>query len=269
MKLTVVVDNLCSRQGLLSEWGYSSWLETQRGSVLIDTGGICHVLGHNIDFLKLDPKSLNALVLSHSHFDHISGIMDVLRIAPQVTVYAGKGIDIERRGDADGERVSGGFPIASLPRSKIVDGVEEIVENVFAFTVPQISRKPEFVCCKNLWEVGPDGSILPDSFTDDISLVVKGENGWSLLLGCSHCGLPNIMNYATQKFNIECFDTVIGGSHLCAVDPSEYPKWIEELKQYPVKRWRLNHCTSFKAAACLAKVFDDVDWAGAGTVHFL
>lgn len=269
MKLTVVVDNLCSKAGLLSEWGYSSWLETKTESVLIDTGSYCHVLLHNLNFLKLDPKNLSALVLSHSHFDHISGLLDVLRLAPQVTVYAGKGFDIERRGEADGKRVNGGFPIAALPNSKIIDGVEEILEDVFAFNVPQSQRNTKFVCCKNLWEVAPDGSIRPDSFADDVSLTVKGEKGWSLLLGCSHSGLPNIIRYATKKFGIKELDTVIGGSHLCAVEPSDYPSWVEELKIVPVRHWRLSHCTSFKAAAHVAKVFEDVDWAGAGSVHLL
>ena len=42
MKLTVVVDNFCQKQGLLAEWGYSSWLETKDTNILLDTAGICH-----------------------------------------------------------------------------------------------------------------------------------------------------------------------------------------------------------------------------------
>ncbi len=49
---------------------------------------------------------------------------------------------------------------------------------------------------------GPDGKIIADRFEDDVSLAVKGEKGWSLLLGCAHAGLPNIMQRAKDLFAI-------------------------------------------------------------------
>ena len=60
------------------------------------------------------------------------------------------------------------------------------------------------------------------------------------------------------------FDTVLGGTHLSAAKDEELPLWIETLKAFPVKHWRPNHCTGFKAAAAMARAFDDVDWAGCG-----
>ncbi len=100
MKLTVVVDNFCQKQGLLAEWGYSSWLETKDTNILF---------GHsrnlpranaqcNLNFLNLDPTKLSSVILSHGHFDHISGLMDILRIQPQVNVYASPAVSIEKRG---------------------------------------------------------------------------------------------------------------------------------------------------------------------------
>lgn len=266
MKLTVVVDNFSQMQGLLAEWGYSSWLETAQGNILLDTGGICHVLEHNLNFLKLDPSKLSCLILSHGHFDHISGLLDIVRLQPEINVYAGVGISIEKRGDADAKRLSGGFPINSLRQFKPVAGVTEVLKDVYAFTVPKQRRNAQYVCCKNLWEVAQNGTIRADNFEDDISVAVKGDKGWSLLLGCSHAGLPNIMSYIAQELNISEFDTVVGGSHLCAVDPKQYPQWADKLGQFKVRRWRLNHCTGFKAAAAMTKYFDDVDWAGCGTV---
>lgn len=54
---------------------------------------------------------------------------------------------------------------------------------------------------------------------------------------------------------------VVGGSHLCGVDPEDYGVWFDRLAEFPVEKWRLNHCTGFKAAAAMAARFDDVDWA--------
>lgn len=102
-----------------------------------------------------------------------------------------------------------------------------------------------------MWEVAPDGQIIADRFEDDVSLAVKGEKGWSLLLGCAHAGLPNIMQRAKDLFAIERLHMVVGGSHLCGVDPEDYGVWFDRLAEFPVEKWRLNHCTGFKAAAAM------------------
>lgn len=266
MKLTVVVDNFCQKQGLLAEWGYSSWLETSEANILLDTGGICHVLTHNLNFLELDPTKLSSVILSHGHFDHISGLLDIIRIQPDVNVFASEAVSIEKRGDADAKRLSGGFPIQNLRQFKPIRGVTEVAKDVYAFTVPKTRRNSQYVCCKNLWEVTNNGLVEADNFEDDVSVAVRGKRGWSVLLGCSHAGLPNILRYISEELSIQEFDTVIGGSHLCAVAPQEYPLWAEKLREFNVKRWRLNHCTGFKAAAAMAKYLGDVDWAGCGAV---
>ena len=186
MKFTVVIDNYCAKSGMLAEWGYCSLLETDYGNVMIDTGGTGHVLRHNLDFLKIDLKKLSALVLSHSHHDHISGLLDIVFSCPGIPIYAGKGIEIERRGDADASRRSGGVPVGQFPNANLIEDYLKILPDVFAFRVPEQNRRSQYVCCRNMWEVGPDGKIIADRFEDDISLAVKGDMGWSFFLGCAH-----------------------------------------------------------------------------------
>ena len=82
--------------------------------------------------------------------------------------------------------------------------------------VPQNARDPQFVNTKNMWEERSNGKIVPDTFADDLSLLVKGERGYSVILGCAHAGLPNILRYAQETFGIASFDTVLGGTHLSA-----------------------------------------------------
>jgi chromate transport protein ChrA len=59
---------------LLSEFGLSMHLETQRGNetrnVLIDFGYSSPTLLNNLDILGIDPAKLDAMVLSHGHYDH-------------------------------------------------------------------------------------------------------------------------------------------------------------------------------------------------------
>ena len=264
--VTIVVDNFCQRQGLYAEWGFSAFIRTPSGNLLWDTGGILHVLLHNLRALGIRPEGVENLALSHGHFDHASGLTDILRVAPSAKLWASREIARLRWGDADASRASGGGPLfAGLPFTP-VDGGVEILPEVIAFTVPADERDPRFLVFDNMFETGATGDKVPDTFADDVSLLVKGSAGWSVVLGCAHAGLPNILNDAMKRVGIEGFDAVTGGSHLSGACSEELPVWMDALAAVPVRRWRVNHCTGFRAAAALAGRFDDVDWAGAGAV---
>lgn len=269
MQLTVLVDNMTVRQGMLAEWGYSVLIESGERKVLLDTGGIKHVLLDNLAFLKIDPAMITDLVLSHGHFDHTSGVIDILRTSPNVKVWAGKNVARARWGDADGSRLSGGGAALSGLPFTAVDPHCEIVSGITAFTVPQAFRDPRWVETHHMFEKDASGNLVPDTFADDVSLFVETENGASLVLGCAHAGLPNIMAYAAKTFGVTAFNTVLGGTHLCSAKPECLGDWMQELAKYPVKHWRPCHCTGFRAAAELARHFEDVDWAAAGSVHRL
>ena len=62
---------------LMSEFGLSMHLETRRGNetrnVLIDFGYSAPTLLNNLDILGIDPAKLDAVVLSHGHYDHFGG----------------------------------------------------------------------------------------------------------------------------------------------------------------------------------------------------
>ena len=73
-------------------------LETQRGSetrnVLIDFGYSSPTLLNNLDILGIDPAKLDAMVLSHGHYDHFGGMVGFLSATqgqrkPKLPLYIG------------------------------------------------------------------------------------------------------------------------------------------------------------------------------------
>jgi 7,8-dihydropterin-6-yl-methyl-4-(beta-D-ribofuranosyl)aminobenzene 5'-phosphate synthase len=72
MRVTLLVDNRADG-GFLSEHGLSFLLETDRGSVLFDTGQTDAWL-HNLIALRKDPASIRAVAVSHGHYDHTGGL---------------------------------------------------------------------------------------------------------------------------------------------------------------------------------------------------
>ena len=83
---------------LLSEFGLSMHLETQRGNetrnVLIDFGYSSPTLLNNLDILGIDSAKLDAMVLSHGHYDHFGGMVGFLKATqgkrkPKLPLYIG------------------------------------------------------------------------------------------------------------------------------------------------------------------------------------
>jgi 7,8-dihydropterin-6-yl-methyl-4-(beta-D-ribofuranosyl)aminobenzene 5'-phosphate synthase len=68
---------------LISEFGLAMHVESRRGSetrhVLMDFGFTPESLINNLDLLGIDPAALDALVLSHGHYDHFGGLVGFLR----------------------------------------------------------------------------------------------------------------------------------------------------------------------------------------------
>lgn len=232
MQLTVVVENQTSSRRLVAEWSYSASLETDSGVILLDTGGIQHTLPHNLAALGLDGRRIGDLILSHGHFDHVSGLTDVLRLSPHARLWAAPTIGRERRGNADGSRCSGGGALLASLAFNPVAPYAQVAEGVTAFTVPQAERDPRWVCTHCLFERDAQGHPHPDSFADDVSVLVQTERGASVLLGCAHAGIPNILAYARKTFGIEEFEMVLGGTHLGSMASEELPRWMQALKAF-------------------------------------
>ncbi|MGC9307369.1 MAG: MBL fold metallo-hydrolase [Thermoplasmatota archaeon] len=89
MRLTIVYDNTVYRTGvgLQSRWGFSCLVETEEDCLLFDTGGDGDVLLHNMSILDVQLESIDAIVVSHEHWDHAGGLAMVLEHTPDVTVY--------------------------------------------------------------------------------------------------------------------------------------------------------------------------------------
>ncbi len=66
-----------------NEFGLSLHLESQRGSearqALLDFGFTPTALLNNLELLKIDPPAIDALIVSHGHFDHFGGLVPFLK----------------------------------------------------------------------------------------------------------------------------------------------------------------------------------------------
>jgi 7,8-dihydropterin-6-yl-methyl-4-(beta-D-ribofuranosyl)aminobenzene 5'-phosphate synthase len=87
LRFTVLYDNYLHRPGTKSDWGFSCFIEGMEKIILFDTGSRPEILMSNADFLKVDMKKVDIIVISHNHGDHTGGLSAILERNPDVMVY--------------------------------------------------------------------------------------------------------------------------------------------------------------------------------------
>ena len=85
-EITVLVENTSGGRGLLGEHGLSFWIVVGDRRVLFDTGQ-GKVLLNNARRLGIRLDQVDAIALSHGHYDHTGGLGDVLRNSRATSVY--------------------------------------------------------------------------------------------------------------------------------------------------------------------------------------
>jgi len=273
MKYRIVcVVNDISQPGarLQSEHGLSFWIQTPRGSVLLDTGSTTLVLKHNLAELGLDPRHLDALVLSHAHYDHTGGLPAVLEINPEIPIHAHPDILQARYSYKNGEYHSIGIPQESFllikqAALKLDAAPIEVLPKLF--TTGEISQRSELEGRSATHFIRPKQSWQPDPYRDDLSMVLVTQRGLVVICGCCHAGLLNTLAHVRRTFPLP-IHMLIGGTHLISMDGASLKHVVDVLKkEYPHIEYYPNHCTGEQAFQALTQEFGTkVHACPAGTI---
>jgi len=258
------------RADLVGEWGLSMHAQSQRGSearnILIDFGYMPETLNNNISVLKLDPAEIDALVLSHGHYDHFGGLVGFLaankgRLKRKLPFFIGGEDCFCTRESAAGQ-------YGALDRKAIMDaelalmladGPALVADH--AFTTGKIAQtsfeKPlrgtsEKIGIVNGFGCFPDkvapakntGTFIPDDFEHEIATnFLLKDKGLVVLTSCSHRGVINTIRQAQATSGISKVHAVIGGFHIVPPLGDDYiHQVIAALKEIGPDYLVLAHC---------------------------
>jgi 7,8-dihydropterin-6-yl-methyl-4-(beta-D-ribofuranosyl)aminobenzene 5'-phosphate synthase len=83
MRVITIYDNYLINPDLRTGWGFSCLIKINGQNILFDTGADSPTLLSNMEKMKIDPKQIDMVVLSHEHFDHIGGLEGFLEANEQ------------------------------------------------------------------------------------------------------------------------------------------------------------------------------------------
>ena len=252
--------------GILAEHGFAALVERGNLRLLFDTGA-GYVLLNNAARLRQDLGRLDGIALSHGHYDHTGGLMDVLALQPgNVPVYAhpailGRKWSVHKNEEGEEKRRYVGVPwpqdALEAAGARFDWGKEprQIAEGVWLSG--EIPRRTAFERVPGSLQVQQGEQWMQDEMRDEQSLFLRGEQGLIVLLGCAHPGMINILQHAQEVTGITEVQAVIGGTHLVAQNAEAVAASVAALKQLRPGLVGTAHCTGIRANAHIAAAFGD------------
>lgn len=217
--LTIMYDNYKHNESLQAEWGFSCLIEGTGQTILFDTGGDAEVLKSNFRKLNIDPKTIDTVVISHMHWDHINGLEWLMKENNHLKIF--------------------------LPDSATEEKVQELQSKAKSVTL--VSKMQ--CICGGVFSTGTLQQNVPEQ-----SLCLETPEGVVVITGCSHPGIVRILQKVKELSDKEIY-FVFGGFHLKGHTKEQTESTIEEIKSLGIKKIGPTHCTGDEAIAQFKEIW--------------
>lgn len=254
LKVTVLSTMLVGDTTGIGEWGFSALVVADGHRALLDTGGHANTVLENARDLKIDLSDVQDVILTHNHWDHVSGLLtlrkEMMKKNPVALsrVYVARGIFYSRP-SPEGEK----NPMIALKKEYEATGGKfiELAEasEIFpgAWLTGPVPRKYPEHNWSSAGKVETPKGLVEDTIPEDQSLVLNTPEGLVVITGCGHAGIVNILTFAREQFPNEPVQAVIGGLHLFPATDQQLDWTADKLKDFKVQNLLGAHCTGIEA----------------------
>ena len=250
MLIRVLMENSAMDERFLCEHGLSLYIEMGGKKILFDAGQT-DAFSLNAQKLGVDLAAIDLCVLSHGHYDHSGGLMRFLEINDHAPVYMHRrAIEPHYNGT---EKYIGISPaLIDHPRViltgdelALADGLHLCTCNALAAGCPASARGMT-VRCGDLF--------TQDSFDHEQYLIIEEAGKRTVISGCSHKGILDIVKWLKP-------DVLVGGFHFVKLDPAgEDAAFLEDAAAQLLNQdcaYYTGHCTGEAAFAFLKERMGD------------
>jgi len=260
--ITTLVENSVAQGGkaMLAEHGLSFYIESGDRKILFDTGqGLA--ISNNARVLGIDLNQVDAVVLSHGHYDHSGGLQNVLQTNKKFTLYGHPDVFSPKVKESNGKYKYIGIPIDQHDIVNAGITVEfnrnpiEIAPGVM--TSGEIALENDFENVEAGFFLKNDAAVIRDTLADDQALILDTAKGVVVILGCSHRGVINTLTHVARLKGTAKIHAILGGLHLGQASDGKLAKIIDHLREFKLEMIGVGHCTGPRAFLALANEFKD------------
>ncbi len=210
MRIKVIFDKRALKEGLRTGWGVSFLVNDK---ILFDTGENGEWLLENVRALGVDEKKIEAVVISHDHWDHTGGLWELLKAKNDLTVYSCPGFSKEFK-------------------DKVKEAQAKLIESERFSEIAQ-----------DIFVTGEIKGAYHGKYMPEQALVLKTDKGLSVITGCAHPGILKMVEKVKSKFSKEAVYLVLGGFHLMESDRRAIEIVAESFKKMGVVKAAPTHCS--------------------------
>lgn len=260
-----------------AQWGLSLIIKTRLNGVertlLFDSGPEGYGVDRNGNRLGVRFAEIDAIVLSHGHWDHVGGMITALELitaakgGEKTPVHVNQGMFVDRAMlKPDGSRM----PFARVPSpeqleragAQIVMGDHQrlLLDETF-YLSGEIARRTAYekgllgqVCRNQQGEWVRDELILDERF---VAVNIRNK-GIIVFSACSHAGIVNVLHHAQNCFPGIPVYGVMGGFHMSGkYCESIIPETIADMQSLDLQALVPGHCTGWRATHKLVETFGE------------
>jgi 7,8-dihydropterin-6-yl-methyl-4-(beta-D-ribofuranosyl)aminobenzene 5'-phosphate synthase len=261
MRITTLLENHPhpDSRALQAEHGLSFYLEVD-GHVYMSDVGQSGKFADNAAHLGVNLIRVEAVVISHHHYDHGGGLGRFFRENETAQVYLRKLQDaFYIAEDPSGAIRTIGLDDGLLRRhQERVVGVSEggeIFPGLHLVTeIPKLFPKPGG---DQRLKIKFGAEVKPDPFAHELVTVIEQDDALVILTGCAHNGVLNMIAATRKALPNKPIKAVVGGFHLHHEAPSTV-RWIgEKLLEMDIPSIVTGHCTGDDAVLILEEVLGE------------
>ena len=239
-------------------------------TMLFDGGPVDMSMARNAPRLGVNFAAIDAMMLSHGHWDHAGGLPQALSMLPEgkrVPLYLHPGMFAERgmrQSDGGvlpmdpvptpaGWAAMGADPVVTAEPLSVLDGLFQISGEIPRVTGYERGLPGQVARADDTAPWAADELLMDERF---LAVRLK-DKGLVIFSACSHAGVVNVLHEARRLFPGEKLHAVMGGFHLSGENEAIIPQTVRDLGGFGLDLIIPAHCTGWRAVNALERAYGE------------